>query len=103
MAKKLRLDNASISGGVISLGITSALGALPPTASNQNIVFQSRADMVDAVRAFENSLSDEQLVLLLIATGYKVDNALTNATVLALVGKTVQLSLIAGHDLVKVT
>lgn len=101
MARTLRID--SVTNGVgVHIGVTSSIGALSASPSKNGFMFKSKADLIAAMKTFENSLSDEQLLLLLIAVGYKADGALSLSTLQGMVGKTVALSLQNGAQLVKV-
>lgn len=102
MARTLRIDSVTNGSGV-TIGVTASNSTLPGTPSKQGFRFATKADLITAMQAFENGLTDEQLLLLLIAIGYKQDNVLNLSTLNGLVGKTVALSLTSGAQLVKVT
>lgn len=101
MAKALRIDSVSIGGGVVNFGTTTTQNGMPASPSKKGIAFANKAAIIAAMQQLENRLSDEDLLLLLIATAYKTDAALNNAA--TLIGKTVKLSLVSGADLIALT
>lgn len=101
MARTLRIDSVTNGSGV-NIGVTASNGTLPASPSKLGFSFKSKTDLTDAMKALENSLTDEQLLLILIAVGYKQDNTMTTATLNGLIGKTVALSLTSGAQLVRV-
>jgi hypothetical protein len=97
------VDSVAVHNGAVQIGVTASNGTLPPGPSKNCFTFNSKAELLAAMQTFESGLTDEQLLFLLISVAYKQDNTMTLATMNAMIGKTVALSLTSGAQLVKVT
>lgn len=103
MTRTLRIDSVTpVTGGTMLIGYTSSNSALQAGPAKTGKMFASKAAMIAALQGLETSITDEQLMLMLIATGYKTDNTLTTATLNSLVGHTIGMSLQSGAQLVTV-
>lgn len=101
MPRLLRIDQVRLVDGGLHVAITSGRDALQATPSKRVLSFGTKAEVAARVAAFEDSISDEELVLLALATWRKADNTLADLT--ALRGKVVRLSLLSGSQLVLIT
>lgn len=99
MARLLRIDQVRLVDGKLHVAITSGRDAVQATPSKRVLVLGTKADVAARLVDFENSVSDEELVLLALAAWRKTDATLSDLT--AARGKTVQLSLSSGADLVQ--
>ena len=99
MARILRIDSVAEDAGGVHFGITASDSDLPAGRSKQGLSFSSQAALVAAIKALEDWFSDEDLMLLMIASVYK-----NTGTLAGLEGKTIKMALTgAGASLVKIT
>lgn len=103
MGKGVRVDSVTpVTGGGVSIGITIGNGTYSDAPSKQAFIYASKAAIVDAITDMESRFTDEDLLLLMIATAHKADNQLSLAVLNNMIGKKVKLTLKSGADLVTI-
>lgn len=100
MARLLRIDQVRLVDGKLHVAVTSGRDAVQATPSKRVLVLGTKAEIAEQVRAFEDAITDEELVLLALAAWRKQDGTLSDLT--AMRGKTARLSLLSGAQLVTI-